>query len=450
MGELMNTKMMRLRSAIVGTALLAGVITPIATAAPASATTSLVSIGDSSAVEGNLGQGRSISFPITLDAPTSLDVRVDWYVVLDTASATDVKDFGGGFRTATIRAGRVEAFANIVIYADTLLESDETFEVHILGATNASVDDHLGIGTLIDDDSESTATPILGAGGGSVHEGNLGMRQGKIWVTLSAPSLTPVSVVATLTGTGVGTDYKAFAKTLTFLPGQYKKVVALTIYPNVLTGGDRVITLVLSGATSGVNVMTASVDNTIVDEESSSQITSIDDPRLTAAQVLRAQALIDASTAAMAQYAGFVGQAALRSALIQRGYTSVGDSGTGFEHFLNPTFYFDGIELDATKVESVVLQRQSDGSWVLGSAMYMLNDGDTMANVPEIAGTFTTWHDHQNLCWNGLVVVGLLVNGVCTSGTFRATPPMLHVWMTPQVCGPFTGIEGTHGGSCVH
>ncbi len=450
MGEIMNTKMMRLRSAIVGTALLAGVVAPIATAAPASAATSLVSIGDASAVEGNAGKGRSISFPITLDAPTTVNVTVDWMVQLGTASATDVKDFGGGFRTATIRAGRVQAFANVVIYADALVESDETFQIHILGASNASPDDHMAVGTVIDDDSESTATPILGAGGGSVHEGNSGTRQGKIWVTLSAPSLTQVAVVATLTGAGVGTYYKAFAKTLIFQPGQYKKPVVLTVYPNVLNGGDQVVTLALSGATSGVNVMTPSAENTIVDEESSSLIISIDDPRLTAEQVIRAQALIDASTAAMAQYAGFVGQAALRAALIAHGYTSVGDSGTGFEHFLNAAFYFDGIELDATKVESVVLQRQSDGSWVLGSAMYMLNDGDTMLNVPEIAGTFTTWHDHQNLCWNGLVVVGLLVNGVCTSGTFRATPPMLHVWMTPQVCGPFTGIEGTHGGSCVH
>ena len=105
--------------------------------------------------------------------------------------------------------------------------------------------------------------------------------------------------------------------------------------------------------------------------------------------------------------------------------------------------------MDATKVESIVLQRQPDNSWVLGSGMYILNNGKTMANVPEIAGTFTTWHDHQNLCWSGNLIVGLLVNGVCTSGVFRATAPMLHVWITPQVCGPFTGIEG-FGGSCVH
>ena len=438
---------------VVLAALAGGIIAPIATAAPASATSALVSIGDASAVEGNVGRGRSITFPITLDGPATADVRVDWMVQVGTASATDVNNFGGGFKTAIIRAGRVQAFANVGIYADTLAdEGDETFEIHILGATAtiASVNDHMAVGTVIDDDSEPNANPILGAGGGSVHEGNLGIRQGKIWVTLSAPSLTPVAVVATLTDTGAGTFYKAYARTLIFLPGQYKKAVTLMIYPNGATGGDRIVTLALSGATIGVNIMTPSVDTTIVDDDdpSAGRIFSISDPRLTPEQVLRAQALIDVSTAAMAQYAGFVGRSALNAALLQRGYTSIGDSGTGFEHYTNSVFLGDGIELNATKVESVVLQRQPDGSWVLGAAMYILNNGKTMADVPEIAGTFTTWHDHQNLCWNGSVVVGFLVNGVCTAGVFRATPPMLHVWMTPQVCGPFVGTEGFGGGSC--
>ncbi|MEI6571496.1 MAG: hypothetical protein WCO36_08715 [Actinomycetes bacterium] len=181
----------------------------------------------------------------------------------------------------------------------------------------------------------------------------------------------------------------------------------------------------------------------------SGPIISFSDPRLTADQRARGQALLDASTAGMAQYNGLVGRLPLKAALNANGYTSIGDSGTGFEHYVNSAYLGDGIELDANKVESVVLQRQPDSSWVLGSAMYILNNGKTMADVPEIAGAFTTWHDHQNLCWEGLQVVGLLVNGTCTRGTFRPTAPMLHVWMTPQACGPFTGIEG-FGGTCVH
>ena len=188
---------------------------------------------------------------------------------------------------------------------------------------------------------------------------------------------------------------------------------------------------------------------TTVPAAPSGPIISFADPRLTDDQRARGQALLDSSTAGMAQYSGLVGRLSLKAALNANGYTSIGDSGTGFEHYVNSAYLGDGIELDAYKVESVVLQRQPDNSWVLGSAMYILNNGKTMADVPEIAGAFTTWHDHQNLCWEGLQVVGLLVNGTCTRGTFRPTAPMLHVWMTPQACGPFTGIEG-FGGTCVH
>ena len=181
----------------------------------------------------------------------------------------------------------------------------------------------------------------------------------------------------------------------------------------------------------------------------SGSITSIDDPRLTPEQRARAQALIDSTTTGMAQYTSLVGRLPLKAALNANGYISIGDSGTGFEHYVNSSYLGDGIELDENKVESIVLQRQPDSSWVFGSAMYILSNGKTMADIPEIAGAFTTWHDHQNLCWEGLQVVGLLINGTCTRGTFRPTAPMLHVWMTPQVCGPFTGIEG-FGGTCAH
>jgi len=175
-------------------------------------------------------------------------------------------------------------------------------------------------------------------------------------------------------------------------------------------------------------------------------ITSISDPCLTAEQRARAQALLDNTKAALAKYNGMT-NATLRSALVADGYGSIGDAGTGFEHFVHWPRLSDGIELDPAKVESIVLQRNPDGTWVLGSGMYILEPNKTMADVPEIAGSLTTWHDHQNLCWEGTRVVGLLVGGTCTRGTFRPTPPMLHVWATPQVCGPFTGIEG-FGGSC--
>ena len=182
-------------------------------------------------------------------------------------------------------------------------------------------------------------------------------------------------------------------------------------------------------------------------------ITSLSDPCLTPSQVAAAQTLITRSTTFMAPFTAITtGRTALAAALNAAGFESIGDAGTGFEHYVNWTYYNDGIELDPTRIESVVLQKLSSGQWIAASAMYILNTGKTMADVPDIAGSLTSWHDHQNLCWDasGHHLAGVLVNGSCTGGTFHPTPPMLHVWMTPQVCGPFTGTEGVGGNCAVH
>ena len=141
-----------------------------------------------------------------------------------------------------------------------------------------------------------------------------------------------------------------------------------------------------------------------------------------------------------------------RAALLAAGYRSIGDGVvTPYDHFIRPDYLTDGRELDPDRVESIVLERTATG-WRVASAMYILEAGKTMADVPDVAGELTAWHDHQNLCWDpsGLRLAGLLVNGRCfPGGTFRATPPMLHVWLVDHACGPFAGIEG-HGGGCAH
>jgi hypothetical protein len=131
------------------------------------------------------------------------------------------------------------------------------------------------------------------------------------------------------------------------------------------------------------------------------------------------------------------------------GYTSIGDGGIdGYEHYVRASYLSDPFEVDPNHIESIVVKKNGDGTKTIVSAMYILSLGKTMADVPDIAGELTTWHDHQNLCWEGLRVVGTTVNGVCTRGVFIPTPPMLHVWMVDNPCGPFAGID-EHGGACV-
>jgi hypothetical protein len=172
----------------------------------------------------------------------------------------------------------------------------------------------------------------------------------------------------------------------------------------------------------------------------------VDTAHSSVAELEAAKRLIESTRVAVA--ARFPDQASLVAA----GYRSIGDGRvTPFDHFIKPEYLEDGRELDPERVESVVLERTPAG-WRVASAMYILETGKTMADVPDVAGGLTVWHDHQNLCWDrsGTRLAGLLVNGACfPGGTLHPTPPMLHVWLADHPCGPFAGIEG-HGGGCAH
>lgn len=141
------------------------------------------------------------------------------------------------------------------------------------------------------------------------------------------------------------------------------------------------------------------------------------------------------------------------NAAVADGYVSIRDEITGHEHLVHPGYFANDTILDPNEIESLVYEVSvNDGSKKLVSAMYLMPPGTTLDDAPDIAGDVTKWHDHQNLCWDGARVAGILVDGKCVpGGVFRPTPAMLHVWVTDHPCGPFAGIEGGgHGEGCDH
>jgi len=157
----------------------------------------------------------------------------------------------------------------------------------------------------------------------------------------------------------------------------------------------------------------------------------------TAEQKQRANKLI-ADTKASAQRQGLTTLAGIRAA----GYISIGDEMTGTTHYVMPKYHYDGKELDPNAIESFAVRQ---GKPV--AAMYILENGDTMANVPDVAGNWTMWHLHtlpfrsSNPRENGYYQLG---------GRYRrTTAPMLHVWLVDNPCGPFAGTDTTNmTGSC--
>ena len=180
-------------------------------------------------------------------------------------------------------------------------------------------------------------------------------------------------------------------------------------------------------------------------EHASGTVISLTDERVSDTQRQAAQELIDTTVQGMAR---FTDVASVEAA----GYVSIGDGVTGWEHFINVGHMADGVDMDPNRIESIVFKVYPDGTRQLASAMYILGFGATMDDVPDIAGELTSWHDHQDLCFDGVRVTGRVQpDGSCPrGGSLRPTAPMLHVWMIPHRCGPFAGIEGRHGSGCEH
>jgi hypothetical protein len=110
-------------------------------------------------------------------------------------------------------------------------------------------------------------------------------------------------------------------------------------------------------------------------------------------------------------------------------------------HMVHPDYTQDGIQLDVTKPESLVLG--SDNHTVAAAMFVREAVGE---EGPQIGGCLTLWHAHDNLCYTAPFLEGGNVQwiadfGGCSGTTMvRITPGMLHVWVDGRP-DPFEGIE---------
>jgi hypothetical protein len=143
-------------------------------------------------------------------------------------------------------------------------------------------------------------------------------------------------------------------------------------------------------------------------------------------------------------------------AAIADGYRSIGDSVTGFEHYIKGELVVDGKFLDSSAPESLVY-RVDGPDRTLVSAMYMAPPSVPLEDpmLTDYAGPLMQWHAHDNLCWRlgqggTPVVAGITdASGRCTVGSLRTGfgVAMVHVWITPHECGPFAAVEGIAAGT---
>lgn len=171
-----------------------------------------------------------------------------------------------------------------------------------------------------------------------------------------------------------------------------------------------------------------------------------DVPGVTPEQLARAEALIEDTLRELPRYADV-------ATAIADGYVSIGDAGTGAEHYIKGSLINDDIMLDPTLPESLVYNVDGDNR-ILAGVMFIASPRPSDdPSLTDFAGSLMTWHNHGDLCWdlvNGkLAVIGIVneTTGKCDRGVNAGGDvPMVHVWILAHPCGPFAALEGNGAG----
>jgi hypothetical protein len=156
----------------------------------------------------------------------------------------------------------------------------------------------------------------------------------------------------------------------------------------------------------------------------------------TVEQTAAAQALADATTAAMARFARL-------SDAIAAGFVVPANASGTDVHIENPRFKQDGRVLDPERPETLVYAIEGGRATLLG-VVYVMEAAGVPA--PQPGGPITRWHAH-NLCLTALPPGFGVVSpfGSCPALSLNlTTPEMMHVWVVENPGGAFA--EGLDAG----
>jgi Calx-beta domain/Beta-propeller repeat len=183
-----------------------------------------LSIADVSRGEGHSGTTQ-LTFTISLSSASSQAVTVAYATANGTASAGS--DYQAASGTLTIPAGQTTGTITVLVNGDRLGEPNESFFVNLSGATNATILDGQGVGTILDDEPRISISDV------AKKEGKRGQTTLFVFtVTLSAAYDQAVTMsFRTVDGTATTSDgdYVAKTGTLTFAPGETTKTITIEV-----------------------------------------------------------------------------------------------------------------------------------------------------------------------------------------------------------------------------
>jgi hypothetical protein len=156
-----------------------------------------LTVSDVSLTEGNSGNP-TMTFVVTLAGASGATATVQWATADGTATAP--ADYLADAGTLTFAPGLATQNIVISLVGDTLDEPNETFQVTLANAVNATISDGTGVGTIVSDDG-AAAGPTLAIADTTVTEGTGTGGTAQFTVTLANPGIgSGGSIVHNLAG----------------------------------------------------------------------------------------------------------------------------------------------------------------------------------------------------------------------------------------------------------
>jgi hypothetical protein len=205
-------------------------------------------VSDASATEGS-----PLSFTVTRGGSTSSSISVNYATSNGTAAAGS--DYNANSGTLTFAAGQTTQTIPVTTIDDAAVESAETINLTLSGATGgATISDGQGVGTINDNDVAPTCSGVSFtiASNAAVTEGVNSV----FTITKNGTATGSCTVnYATANGTAIaGSDYTPASGTLTFTSAQTSQTVAVTTADDAAVESAETLSMNLSSATGGASV----------------------------------------------------------------------------------------------------------------------------------------------------------------------------------------------------
>lgn len=221
----------------------------------------VVSIDDVAILEGAAATTTQFTFTLSLDNPSGKTVTVTAASANGTATLANNDYVQLPATLVTFNPGQASRTVTVTVNGDNTVEPSETFFVNLSGASNASIGDGQGVGTIIADEVATISIASIGQ-----NEGNSGTAPMTFSISRSSGTGTASVTVSSVNGSATGgSDFVTVPATvLNYANGEITKNFNVTINGDQTFEVDEQFTLVLSnpvGVALGDAVGTGTIAN---------------------------------------------------------------------------------------------------------------------------------------------------------------------------------------------